>query len=401
MKNLKCRVLLSCGLLLAALTSGCAGSAESSSVSALSSQESASTQSESTSQAAETDAESEEQLYQQALEQGGVISVYSASTGITNRAKETFEAQYPGLTVEVTGLGTQKLLAKLIEEQSADIYDADCVLIKEQGGSVKHDLVDTGMLIKYIPEDIAENMTVDADELMGYRCFSIFKTIAYNTDVYDTCPVTNWWDLTTEEWNGRIFMNDPSKGGPQMDFICGFLMNPDAMEQAYIEKFGGEPDLEGQKNAGYLFVKKLAENAVLTADDQVMFDAVSNSTAEDPKLAIVNSNDLQGFIDEKLPIAVTWEIAPCVSLINDTYLFLAKNAANEAGAKLFIRWMAGGSDGTAEGIKAVLGAGSFVSVNTPFDTQTIQLNDISLFPYDPDAYYQNYVTMVDYWNSLA
>lgn len=383
--------------ILAAMTVGCAAQQGTSSAPAaeLSSAVSSAPSSGGTQQ------ESEEDLYQQALKNSdGKITVYTASTKITNTAKASFEEQYPGLTVEVNKFSTKELISKLIEEQNAGLYNTDFVLVKEQGGNLKHDLVDTGMVEKYLPDDIAKNMVKPYDQNIGYPVFIMCKTVAYNTDALGECPVTNWWDLTEPQWKGRIFINDPAKGGPQMDFICGFLMNPDEMASAYVEKYGEEPDLEGEENAGYLFVKKFAENIRLTTDDQVMYDAVANSTKEDPKIAVTNSNDMQDFLDEDLPITVTWDMVPKLAVENDTYLFVAKNASNPEGAKLLIRWMAGGADGKAEGVSASVKHGSFVPVSTPYQTQSVQLGDVKMFSYDSDSFYKDYVKMVDFWNSL-
>lgn len=90
----------------------------------------------------ETDAE----LYEKA-KQEGKVTVYTASTGVTNQAKATFEKQYPGVQVEVFSLGTQALMDKVVQEQKAGIYNADFILIKENGGAIKHEMVDSGAFV--------------------------------------------------------------------------------------------------------------------------------------------------------------------------------------------------------------------------------------------------------------
>lgn len=344
---------------------------------------------------ADTDAE----LYELAKEEGSVV-VYTASTGVTTQAMESFMAVYPGIDVELYSLGTQKQMLKIIEEQGAGIFNADVALIKESGGAVKHELVDSGMVERYFPADIAASTIRPYDEAMGFISFVIFKGLLYNTDTFEEPPVSNWWDLTTPEWEGRVLITDPQKGGPGLDFITAFAVNADEMAEAYRKRFGGEVELHGTQNAGYEFIRRLEANVVLYTKEDDIIEAVAGSDASRPLVAAGNSNDLQDAFDNDLPVTIGFDMAPRLSVINPAYVFLAKNAPHPNAARLFIRWMAGGDDGAGAGLDAFVQQGAWVTREGASEDNPIALNEVNLWQYDSDAFYSESPHVIRYWLSL-
>lgn len=344
-------------------------------------------------------AETEAQLYEKAKQEGKVV-VYTASTGVTNKAKASFEKQYPEVKVELFSLGTQALMDKVIQEQKAGIYNADFILIKENGGAIKHEMVDSGMFAKYFPEDIAAKTIEPYNKEMGYVSFLLFKTVMYNTNVFPKSPVGNWWDLTTPEWKGLVAMIDPAKGGPQLDFLTAFVNNADEVKQAYKDKFGQELALGGTENAGYEFIKQLEKNAVLFKNEDDLIAAVAKSDQAKPMVGIGNSDDLQTVNDNKWPVGFAYDIKPRLSVINPAYLFLAKNAAHPNAAKLLLRWMAGGADGQAEGLNAVIQQGAWVTRTDKKTNNPVELSQVKLWPYDSAAFYANTPKVTEFWLKL-
>lgn len=340
----------------------------------------------------ETDAE----LYEKA-KQEGKVTVYTASTGVTNQAKATFEKQYPGVQVEVFSLGTQALMDKVVQEQKAGIYNADFILIKENGGAIKHEMVDSGAFVPFIPADIASKLAEPYNKAMGYVSFLQFKSILYNTDAYQTSPITNWWDLTTPEWKGRVLMIDPAKGGPQLDFITAFAVHADEMKQAYKDKFGKDIVLNNTENAGYEFIQQLEKNVVLFKNEDDLIDGVAKSTPEKPMVAIGNSDDLQTVKQKKYAATMTYQINPRLSVVNPAYLFLGKNAAHPNAAKLLLRWMAGGADGQAEGLKAFVQEGAWLVRTDVKQNNPVELDQVKLWPYDSEAFYQASPKVSEFW----
>ena len=78
--------------------------------------------------------ETDEELYQQAIEEGGTVTLYSISSRC-NKVAEAFMAKYPELTCEAFDISTNELLEKVTREHEAEQYVADVVHIKDQDGS--------------------------------------------------------------------------------------------------------------------------------------------------------------------------------------------------------------------------------------------------------------------------
>ena len=77
--------------------------------------------------------ESVEELYRQALAEGGQVIIYSISSRHA-RIKPMFEADFPGMTLTAHTISSGELLEKFTREYEAGIRAADIVHSKEQVG---------------------------------------------------------------------------------------------------------------------------------------------------------------------------------------------------------------------------------------------------------------------------
>ncbi|MFD0680202.1 MULTISPECIES: extracellular solute-binding protein [unclassified Paenibacillus] len=220
--------------------------------------------------------ETPDELYEKAKKEGKVV-VYSPSAR-ANDAKKTFEAKYPGITVEVFKLKSNDLMDKLIKEQDAGLFNADVIITKEVSGAVGEEMVKPGRVYKYLPEDIAPNVDEPFRTKDGYANYLEMRTLYYNTEAYKAAPVSSWWDLTTPEWTGKVYLVDPLSSPAFMDLFTGMVVNSDDMKKAYKDKFGKEIELHGTENAGYEFIKRLRENkpVVLKGSGDVL-DAIGKA----------------------------------------------------------------------------------------------------------------------------
>ena len=70
--------------------------------------------------------ETDEELYQQAIEEGGTVTLYSISSRC-GKVAEAFMAKYPELKCEPFDISTNELLEKVTREHDAGQYVADVV----------------------------------------------------------------------------------------------------------------------------------------------------------------------------------------------------------------------------------------------------------------------------------
>ena len=150
--------------------------------------------------------ESPEELYEKALQED-VLIVYTVSTRVA-QSKDSFEAAYPGLSVEVRDLRSPNLIEAVEENARSGSSECDVVLCNDNSGDFKSRLVDTGLVLPYLPSDIETHMKEGTTgEMVTF--LSEAELLLYNSARYEHCPIDNLWALTDPVYKGRIFMPNP------------------------------------------------------------------------------------------------------------------------------------------------------------------------------------------------
>ncbi|UQZ83424.1 Bacterial extracellular solute-binding protein [Paenibacillus konkukensis] len=341
--------------------------------------------------------ETVDELYAKAKQEGKVV-VYSQSSRIKD-VKASFEAKYPGIKVEAFNMSTNDIVEKVIREQGAGIYNADVIFVKDASGAVSTELTTKKLVHSYMPADLTAKMVEPykskSEGLVPY--FSL-RAIFYNTDVYKTPPVTNWWDLTMPEWKGKVLMNDPIDSADMMDLFLAMAQHADEMKEAYKAKFGKDIVLNGTENAAYEFFKRfLANDPVLLKSSDEVVEAVGSAAQGKPPIGIGASSKLREVIEKKLSIAATYDVLPRISVVGPSYLYVADKAPNVNAAKLMIRWMAGEADGKSDGFKPFNVMGSWSTRTDNGRTDQPGIDQLKVWDYDSDYFYANFVKFREFW----
>ncbi|GAA4830264.1 ABC transporter substrate-binding protein [Paenibacillus vulneris] len=341
--------------------------------------------------------ETVDELYAKAKQEGKVV-VYSQSSRIKD-VKATFEAKYPGVKVEAFNLSTNDIVEKVIREQAAGIYNADVIFVKDASGAVSTELTSKKLVHKYVPSDLSEKMVEPyKSKSSGLVPYFSLRAIFYNTDVYKTSPITNWWDLTLPEWKGKVLLNDPIDSADMMDLFLAMVQHADEMKQAYKDKFGKDIVLEGTENAGYEFIKRFLKNdpVLMKSSDEVV-EAVGATSQGKPPIGIGASSKLRDVVEKNLNIAATYDVKPRISVVGPSYLYVADKAPNVNAAKLMIRWMAGEADGKSDGFKPFNVMGSWSTRTDNGRTDQLPIDKLHVWDYDSDFFYKNYVKFREFW----
>ncbi|NIN67573.1 MAG: hypothetical protein GTO63_23290, partial [Anaerolineae bacterium] len=211
-------------------------------------------------------------IYEAAKKEGKVV-VYSSSSRIFDIA-ETFQAAYPGITVEGYDITTPDLILKVKAEDNAGIRNVDVVFVGDPP-TVVPELLKRHLVWNYVPPELVDVIPEEWREPVLMHHFGM-KVICYNSEIHDEAPVDNWWDLTREEWKGRVMFKDPFESGEIFNLFSMMVKNTDIMAQAYEEEFGKPIELdEDCPTAGHQWIKDLIENeVVLTASDGDASEAV-------------------------------------------------------------------------------------------------------------------------------
>jgi iron(III) transport system substrate-binding protein len=240
--------------------------------------------------AQDLDAMSAEELRPLAEEEGQV-TVYSFTSRIA--AVETaFEAAYPGIDVIASDMSSTEQIARLKAEAAAGVPNADVVYISDVP-VVLPELLDAGIIQAYVPPRVADRLDEEfTSPLLAQRLST--KVLMYNEEASpDGAPVDNLWDLTTEEWSGRVIIVDPLQRGDYLDLMTELVLRADEMAAAYEAEFGKAVELEAPAtNAGEQFIVDLLQNdLVLVGSTDDVNAAVGALGQESPPIGFTSYSD--------------------------------------------------------------------------------------------------------------
>lgn len=341
--------------------------------------------------------ETADELFSKAKEEGKVV-VYSMSSRISD-VKDSFESKYPGVKVEAYNISSVDMLEKLVREHDAGVYNADVIFTKDTSGTFTMELLKKGIVHKYMPSDLTSSMPEPyKSQVEGLVPYVEVRGIFYNTDVYKTPPITNWWDLTTPEWKGRLMISDPQKSADTMDLFLAFVQNADDMKQAYKDKFGKEIELNGSPNAGYEFIQRLAHNdLILTNSGGDIVKAVGKPGQSKPPVGLAVSSKLREGQGQGLKLGVSYDIKPKVSHVEQALLYVGDQSKHVNAAKLMIRWMAGEADGKSPGLSPFNIPGAWMTRDIVKPAEEVPLSKLNVWKYDPVFNYENTIKVRDFW----
>lgn len=348
--------------------------------------------------------ETDEELYQQAIEEGGTVTLYSISSRC-GKVAEAFMAKYPELECVAFDISTNELLEKVTREHDAGQYVADVVHIKDQDGSLYNEYVKNKVFYLYQPADIFshidEQYTATATPL-----YIELTQLFYNAETYpDGSPITNIWQLTEPEWQGKIMMQNPLDNLSWGSWITGFCVGdvPDQLAAAYKELYGEDLVLsEGCANAGYEFLKRLHDNKpTYTSSSDEIAESVGTPGQSDPPVGFCASSKLRKNEDNGWVLAPV-NLYPTTGIPAINTLYVVEGCEHPAAAKLLIRFMMGGIDGDTSGYEPFNTLGGWpVRDDIEPAEGSVPYAEMNVSPFDPDEIYENYNAVRDFWQMLG
>lgn len=349
----------------------------------------------------ETD-QTEEELYELAKEEGSV-TIYSISSR-SAKVVDAFNEKYPGVTCEAFDISTNELLEKVTREYEAGQHVADVVHVKDQDGTLYLEYVQEGKFYNYKPSDILSHIDPSLTETQTPLYIELTQ-LFYNKEANpDGPPVTNIWEITEPEWKGRIMMQNPLDNVSWGSWITGFCVGdePDKLAAAYEELYGEPLELSPEcENAGYEFLKRLHDNEpVFTSSSDEIAEAVGTPGQTNPPIGFsasskLRKNEANGWVLE--PINLT----PNTGIPNINTLYIVEGCEHPNAAKLLVRFMMGGEDGTSDGYAPfnTLGGWPVRDDIVPVEGST-PYSEINVADYNPELLYENINKVRDFWTLL-
>lgn len=280
-----------------------------------------------------------------AAEEEGTVTVYSFTSRIAS-VEEAFESAYPGIDLVGHDISSTEQITRLTAEAEAGAPSADVAYISD-APVVLGDLVETGILTGYVPSRVAESVPTEYQEpLLANRLST--KVLMYNEEAHPNgSPVTNLWELTEPEWNGRVVMVDPAVRGDYLDLMTEIVLQSDAMAEAYEQHAGTALELDGTNNAGEEFIKRLYANGLVLVDDTDNVNAAVGATGQDaPPVGFTSYSDRRDNADEGWALQASLGTAPAVGITFPAYIGMVRDAEHPAAARLVADFLMGDDSAT-------------------------------------------------------
>ena len=332
------------------------------------------------------------------------MTLYSISSRC-GKVAEAFMAKYPELKCESFDISTNELLEKVTREHDAGQYVADVVHIKDQDGSLYNEYVKNKVFYLYQPADIFSHIDSQYTDTATPLYIELTQ-LFYNAETYpEGSPITNIWQLTDPEWQGKIMMQNPLDNLSWGSWITGFCVGdvPDQLAAAYKELYGEDLVLsEGCANAGYEFLKRLHDNKpTYTSSSDEIAESVGTPGQSDPPVGFCASSKLRKNEDNGWVLAPV-NLYPTTGIPAINTLYVVEGCEHPAAAKLLIRFMMGGIDGDTSGYEPFNTLGGWpVRDDIEPAEGSVPYAEMNVSPFDPDEIYVNYNTVRDFWQMLG
>ncbi|KIT18050.1 ABC transporter substrate-binding protein [Jannaschia aquimarina] len=314
----------------------------------------------------------------------GTVTVYSFTSRI-GRVETAFEEAYPGIDLQGFDISSTEQIARLRAEAQAGVTNADVIYISDTP-VVLTELLETGIIAPYVPPRVADRVPEQyKDPLLAQRLST--KVLMYNEEANpDGAPVDSLWDLTREEWVGRVVMVDPLQRGDYLDLMTEIVLRSDEMAEAYEAEFGEAIDLDGAANAGEKFIIDLfANDVILVGSTDDVNVAVGAMGQDNPPVGFTSYSDRRDNEDEGWALQVANDVAPAPGIIFPAILALSAEPQNPAAARLVIDFLMGDETETGgPGLAPFYVAGDYVTrTDIPPHPDAVPLDDFTAWRIDP------------------
>jgi iron(III) transport system substrate-binding protein len=315
----------------------------------------------------------------------GSVTVFSLSSRIA-KIEKAFEDAYPGIDLIGVDMSSTKQIARVEAEQQAGVHAVDVLYIADTP-IVFSKLVEEKRVVNYVPPRIAGELEDRFKTPLLTQRLST-KVLMYNEKAFpDGSPVTNLWQLTEPEWQGRVLMVDPSQRGELLDLLTEISLHPDEMAAAYKAKYGKDIEVEeGLEGAGEQFIKALFENdLILLPNSDVLNKSIGDVDAKNPPVGFGTYSDRRDNEEEGWALQVANNVEPANGILFPAVLTIADKAPHPAAARLLIDFMFGDNSPT--------GGPGFAPFNVPGDyavrksiadhPDSVKLGDLKAWTIDP------------------
>ena len=275
---------------------------------------------------------------EEAAKKEGTVLVYANSSKV-EKAAEAFMELYPEINVQAYDLGGDDVLMKTLEEQKAGAFTGD-VWFSSGGADLIGQVLPKNYVWRFVPDSTAAYTPEQYTQplLMSRFGTSVF---AYNSELNDTCPITNIWELTQPEWKGKFFIEDPLNDASTLSKLITIAAHPDEVKQAYVDLYGSEPVLDADTpDAGWLWLKRFAQNGPIPQPGGDEVDsAFATPGMTESYMALTSYSNMADVQEGILAFEPCWGFQPKLGVQSQSYVGIINQAPHPNAAKLWIKFV--------------------------------------------------------------
>src|ERR1700710_1205452 len=200
-------------------------------------------------------------LVEAAKKEGKVILYSSMDLPVGEKLGKAFEAQYPGIAVQIERSGSERLFQRGEQEFASNIRAVDEITHSEAGqiSSWKR----TGWRAPFVTEDIAQHFLPEYRDPDGMSATSriYLSSIAYNTKLVkpEDAP-KSYADLLDPKWAGKMVKGHPAYSGTIMTATFQLVRE---LGWDYLDKLSKQRVMQVQSSTDPPKKLSLGERAVM------------------------------------------------------------------------------------------------------------------------------------------
>ena len=339
---------------------------------------------------------SAEELYQKALKENTLV-VYSVSSRAFD-AKETFEKEYPGLTVDVRDIRGDDIIKTVLSNYENNDYSCDLIICSDCDGSLYKELLEPGLAYSYIPWDISNHLR-ENDEEQGMVFLGEAMMLIYNDKLFKTQPIQNIWEMTEKKFKGKIIMASPLSSFSTYGFCATVIAESEIMKQSYEEYFGEAMIIPEGKQAGEIFWEMVSPNIVFTNSSDEVMEGVGSFENTDYWLGVMISSKLR-YRELGYHLTPIYNLEPFAAVYTPNSVSIAGGSQNINSAKLFIRYLLGETDGKGEGILPFTTLGTWSAREDVADGDIVPLSQLDVKYLNKKFIYENRQNIIEFWETI-
>ena len=200
-------------------------------------------------------------LVEAAKKEGKVILYSSMDLPVGEKLGKAFEAQYPGIAVQIERSGSERLFQRVDQEFASNIRAVDVINTSDASHIITWKK--NGWLAPFVTDDIAQHFLPEFRDPDGMSATSriYLSSIAYNTKLVkpEDAP-KSWADLLDPKWAGKMVKGHPAYSGTIMTATFQLVRE---LGWEYLEKLSKQRVMQVQSSTDPPKKLALGERAVM------------------------------------------------------------------------------------------------------------------------------------------